>query len=298
MHFLGLSHDFHSPGDLFQRVYSQQVVLEHLFTRDLTAYGTIRVTNRAFDKQVSLTYTYDQWKNTSILETKYVRHYSENDTDVFHFKLFVPTVEFPWITSVSFAICYRTNNEEFWDNNFSQNYTLHLSTCVPTCEQLTRDYQAINHPYPRVTNLCGLTNLGGTCFINSILQSLFLVSTLTDYFLANDQRKTALLANEYGSFLSLLSRGKFAVITPRPLERIIGEQEWSYLSGEQQDAHEFFLCLADNLHQDLIEVIMKRRTRENRMISIHCRINLRLLKICSMYVGDDFEKRKSFPEFL
>ena len=49
-----------APTDLLQRVYNQQVVLEHIFTRGITAYGTVRVTNRSFDKRVLVQYTNDR----------------------------------------------------------------------------------------------------------------------------------------------------------------------------------------------------------------------------------------------
>ena len=245
---------FRFPHDVLERVYDQQVILEHIFTRDFIAYGTIRVTNRSFDKQVVIRYTFDRWKTVWNLKGNYGRHYPENNTDVFYFKLSVPT----WIRSVAFAIGYRVNNEEFWDNNHSENYTLEIETCE---DQLGRDYQARNNPYPQVRNLCGLTNLGGTCYINSILQSLFHTSLLTDYFIAKVQSKNELLVNEYRNLLLLLSARKYATIVPRPLQRILGEKQRVYLTGEQQDAHEFFLCLLDELHQNLFKVIFKERLK-------------------------------------
>lgn len=256
---LRLSNNFRFPHNVLERVYDQQVILEHIFTRNFTAYGTIRVTNRAFDKQIVVRYTFDQWKTVWHLKGNYGRHYPENNTDVFYFKLFVPKEKCSWVRSVAFAIGYRVNDEEFWDNNHSENYTLQIETCESIDDQLAQDYQVRNDPCPQVRNLCGLTNLGGTCYINSILQSLFLTSVLTDYFISEVQSKNGLLVNEYRNLLLLLCAGKYATVIPRPLQRILGEKQRVYLTGEQQDAHEFFLYLLDELHQDLFQVIFKER---------------------------------------
>ena len=46
-------------------------------------------------------------------------------------------------------------------------------------------YRFKNGYYRRPLGLCGLKNLGNTCFMNSALQCLSNVSALTDYFLTN-----------------------------------------------------------------------------------------------------------------
>lgn len=253
------------PNDVFQRVYDQQVILEHIFIRNWIVYGTIRVTNRAFDKQVVVRYTFDRWKTVWNVKGSYGRYYPESNTDVFYFKLIVPKEK---CLSVAFAIGYRANREEFWDNNHSENYTLQIDGCG---EELARDYQARDYPYEQKGHLCGLTNLGGTCFINSILQSLFLTDLLTDYFISKGQSKDELLVDEYRNLLLVLSTGKYATIIPRPLQRILGEKQRMFLNGEQQDAHEFFLYLLNELHDDLVKVIPIEKN-DKKFIGISSRI--------------------------
>jgi protein phosphatase 1 regulatory subunit 3A/B/C/D/E len=114
---LHLSKNFRFPTNLLQQVYQQQVVLERIFIRGITAYGTIRVNNCSFHKRIFVKYTQDQWKTFSTLNAYYTMHDSDTNTDSFQFKL-TSTMK------VSFVICYCANGYEFWDNNYSQNYTL------------------------------------------------------------------------------------------------------------------------------------------------------------------------------
>jgi hypothetical protein len=130
-YYLRLSKKFQSPTNLLQRVYEQQVVLERIFIRGITAYGTIRVNNCSFHKRVFVRFTIDQWKTASLLNAYYSMNYSDNNTDSFQFKLTVPKDKL-FISSpttpmnISFAICYCANGQEFWDNNYSRDYTLEI----------------------------------------------------------------------------------------------------------------------------------------------------------------------------
>lgn len=117
-----LSKDSRYPMNVLERVYEQQVVLERIFIRDLTVYGTIRVNNISFHKKIFVKYTIDRWKTHSILNTYYSMHYSDNNTDSFQFKLTI----LKSFTNISFVICYCANEQEFWDNNSSRNYNLEI----------------------------------------------------------------------------------------------------------------------------------------------------------------------------
>ena len=247
---LRLPKEFHCPIDPIQRVYEQQVVLEHIFTRGITAYGTIRVTNRSFDKEVFVRYTTDQWETSSTINARHSTHYFDNNTDVYLFKLTVPM-------SLSFAICYRTDNEEFWDNNSSKNYTLDISLEDSSLHE--QDYRAVPNTSEQSENPCGLKSLDGTCYMNSVLQSLSFTSLLTYYFFSNEYPKdrgvkNGLVTNEYSNLLTLLCSGKYRALTPAPLKQIIADIDNRYFGNQQHDAHEFLVTLLDTLHQDLMKV--------------------------------------------
>jgi hypothetical protein len=268
-YYLRLPKDFRYPTDLLQRVYDQQVVLEHIFTRGITAYGTVRVTNRSFDKEVFVRYTIDRWITSSIINAYYSMHYFDNNTDVFLFTLTVPREKLSLPMNLSFAIGYHANDEEFWDNNSSQNYTLDIKESSILNQlssedsflhkQIALDYHAIPDTFQQTGNLCGLKSLGGTCYMNSVLQSLSFTSSLTYYLFSNEYTKdrsikNGIVGNEYLNLLSLLCSGKYRVVTPAPFKQIIGDVEDTYFGNQQHDAHEFLVFLLDILHQDLMRV--------------------------------------------
>jgi len=281
-----MSKNFQYPTDFLHRVYEQQVVLENIFIRGLTIYGTIRVNNCSFHKKVFVRFTIDQWRTSSIIDAYYSTHYFDNNTDVFQFKLTISNDKLLISSSknISFVICYCIDEQKFWDNNHTQNYNVDI---VEKCKEMTsvlnqlsskesilhndvlhrqiaEDYHAISNPSYQAGNLCGLKNLGGTCYMNSILQSLSFTSLLTNYFFSYEYTKDisikneliskGIVANEYLNLLYLLCCGKYSVLTPAPFKQIIGHIQNVYLRDQQQDAHEFLIFLLDYLHKELNRV--------------------------------------------
>ena len=116
-------------------------------------------------------------------------------------------------------------------------------------QRLARDYHAISNTSQQAGNLCGLKNLQGTCYMNSILQSLSFTSLLTNYFFSNEFNSKEIIAKEYFNLLSLLCSEKYGCITPGPFKQILGHIRKDYLKHEQQDAHEFLIVLLDYLNR-------------------------------------------------
>lgn len=115
------------PTDVLRRVYVNNVLLESLFIRGLSAYGTIRVTNISFQKWVAVRFTTDQWTTTHSLNAHYLMHHDDTNTDSFQFKLTVPAEALSSSPStLDFAIVYRTKYDRFWDNNRAQDYRLKI----------------------------------------------------------------------------------------------------------------------------------------------------------------------------
>ena len=112
--------------------------------------------------------------------------------------------------------------------------------------------------------LCGIRNLGNTCFMNCILQCLNSTPTLAEYFLRGhfrtDINKTNELgfrgeiANEYAVLVSATWSGHCKIISPKHFRYLIGQFNQQFLSNEQQDSQEFLLFLLDGLHEDLNRV--------------------------------------------
>ncbi|NWV27628.1 PPR3D phosphatase, partial [Origma solitaria] len=127
--------DFQQPGDCPDfsfRLQEQQVCLERVTSSDLGLSGTIQVRNVAFEKQVSVRYTFNQWESLHEVCARWHRSIPEqngqDEVDVFTFFLPVPPFLLQLSTLVQFAARYRVNGQEYWDNNRGKNYTLTCRT--------------------------------------------------------------------------------------------------------------------------------------------------------------------------
>ena len=129
---------------------------------------------------------------------------------------------------------------------------------------------------PPARGAVGLSNLGNTCFMNSMLQCLSHTHPLTEYFLADDaaQRPTFLdelnvdnplgaggqIARAYADFVRDVWSGKFAVVVPTALKRSIGTHAPQFSGYQQQDSQELMNYVLDGLHEDLNRVKRKPYT--------------------------------------
>ncbi|UJR15329.1 hypothetical protein I4U23_002280 [Adineta vaga] len=285
---LRMPKNFQRPSNLLQRIYEQQIALEDMFTRGITVYGTVRVNNISFHKHVSIRFTIDQWKTSSTIDAHHMVYYSDTNTDLFQFKLTLQKEKLQSLSIVarcmSFAVCYDVNRREFWDNNYSRNYNLDVIESRARDEQIksilyddwfhrqiVQDYHAISKVSKQTQELCGLKNLGGTCYMNSVLQSLSLTSLLTDFLLTEKEFSIEIrsysegtILNEYLNLLLLLSCGDYCVLTPNPFKQIFGHLNNAYFKNQQQDAHEFLLLLLDCLDKDITKI---KSDNENQNIN-------------------------------
>eukprot|EP00667_Euglena_gracilis_P002617 EG_transcript_2618 len=116
-------------------------------------------------------------------------------------------------------------------------------------------------PDPPEPGVCGLYNLGNTCFMNAVLQCLAHCGLLAAYFLSGayerDINRTNLLghkgelATHYAKLLRKQWSGRHAAIAPREFRMALAAFCPLLQDMGQHDAQEFLMILLDGLHEDL-----------------------------------------------
>ncbi|EKE39435.1 hypothetical protein ENUP19_0171G0019 [Entamoeba nuttalli] len=111
--------------------------------------------------------------------------------------------------------------------------------------------------------VCGLYNLGNTCYMNCILQSIAHSKLFQNFCLTQDNliRKDIAPGNEtqYHNKISIalialiqaMFCGDYAICTPRGIKEIMGEKNIMFKGNNQNDASEFFLFLLDELDKEM-----------------------------------------------
>ncbi|XP_035238511.1 ubiquitin carboxyl-terminal hydrolase 4-like [Anguilla rostrata] len=115
--------------------------------------------------------------------------------------------------------------------------------------------------------LCGLSNLGNTCFMNSALQCLSHASPLTKYFLddqyeAEINRENPLgmrgeIAEAYADLVKQMWLSRSSYVAPRTFKTQVGRFAPQFSGYQQQDSQELLAFLLDGLHEDLNRVKKK-----------------------------------------
>lgn len=112
----------------------------------------------------------------------------------------------------------------------------------------------------------GLSNIGNTCFMNSILQCVFATAPLTQWFIENFPKTSAIrkqrIAESYASLLDEARRANGSAIVPRALKDQISKVAPQFLGYGQQDAQEFLRFLLDGIHNELNRVTTKPPYKE------------------------------------
>ncbi|KAM9443776.1 protein phosphatase 1, regulatory subunit 3Db [Clarias gariepinus] len=122
--------DISSEPDFLERLCHRRVCLEQVHCSELGITGTAQVLNLAFEKQVSVRYSFTDWKSSAECKACWVStvHRDHVQSDVFRFRLPVPPFILKPGASLEFAICYRVLGTEHWDNNDGRNYKLACQT--------------------------------------------------------------------------------------------------------------------------------------------------------------------------
>ncbi|GAB0089071.1 Ubiquitin carboxyl-terminal hydrolase [Sergentomyia squamirostris] len=143
----------------------------------------------------------------------------------------------------------RPRYRELYDSDYKTSSTLSTSSILKDAyDKVTTD---------NAEGLCGLRNIGNTCFMNSVIQCLSHTSDLTSFLKSQRDPKSVTKDQRIFSEFVKLIKEMWSVgcrsVTPSDLKSAFSSKHRMYSGCAQQDAQEFLRFFLDSLHSALNE---------------------------------------------
>ena len=111
---------------LNQRLKRTSVALENIVKTEKGIIGITAVKNVAYHKDVVVRYSFNGWKTVNETTATFYKQDSSHQVDYFVFVVTNKMAHIDTNWTINFAICYKVNGQEHWDNNNGENY--HISS--------------------------------------------------------------------------------------------------------------------------------------------------------------------------
>ncbi|XP_041639702.1 protein phosphatase 1, regulatory subunit 3Db [Cheilinus undulatus] len=122
--------DLRNHPDFVRKLCTQSVCLEQVLCSEQGITGTIRVLNLAYEKKVTVHYSFTNWRTQTEATASWLsggNHVGgdcNTETDIFRFCLPVPPFLLQPGAVLEFAVCYNVKGFKYWDNNSGENYKM------------------------------------------------------------------------------------------------------------------------------------------------------------------------------
>jgi ubiquitin C-terminal hydrolase len=108
-----------------------------------------------------------------------------------------------------------------------------------------------------VPGICGLLNMGNTCYMNAGLQCIRSIPEIALHYLNSDDKQSTdsqkgALSSRLATLLHKLWSGLFSAVHPQAFKITLGLLHPQFNGNRQQDCQEFLAMLLDTLHEDCV----------------------------------------------
>jgi ubiquitin carboxyl-terminal hydrolase 4/11/15 len=162
------------------------------------------------------------------------------------------------------------SNQQLLLNTRNQHHNWRHSKPPPP-DQFGHSFHHYSAPKPVAPwigpGVCGLRNLGNSCYLNSGLQCLLHTEKVAAHFLKQTWRLEINHTNKLGThgvvsghFAGLVKsfyEGRTSVVDPSDLKKSMGQFAGQFQGFQQHDSHELLMYLLDAIHEDLNRCIEK-----------------------------------------